>query len=62
MPDIQMSGECKPSPNSERSSIPDRLDNPRSRRSAEEILDLLQDVAWGRAGTDHLPAIESSVG
>jgi NADPH-dependent glutamate synthase beta subunit-like oxidoreductase len=33
------------------------LKNPRSRRIAEEILDLLTDVAWGRAGGDHLPAI-----
>ena len=31
-----------------------RLANPRSRRIAEEILDLLTDVAWGRAGADHL--------
>jgi NADPH-dependent glutamate synthase beta subunit-like oxidoreductase/ferredoxin len=34
-----------------------RLSNPRSRRIAEEILDLLTDVAWGRAGGDHLGAI-----
>ncbi len=34
-----------------------RLFNPRSRRIAEEILDLLTDVAWGRAGSDHLAAI-----
>jgi len=34
-----------------------RLSNPRSRRIAEEILDLLSDVAWGRAGGDHLGAI-----
>ena len=34
-----------------------RLSNPRSRRIAEEILDLLTDVAWGRAGGDHLSAI-----
>jgi NADPH-dependent glutamate synthase beta subunit-like oxidoreductase len=32
---------------------------PRSRRLAEEILDLLNDVAWGRAGNEHIPAIES---
>lgn len=32
---------------------------PRSRRIAEEILDLLCDVARGRAGADHLPAIAS---
>ncbi len=36
-----------------------RLPNPRSRRIAEEILDLLTDVAWGRAGGDHLGAIVS---
>jgi hypothetical protein len=36
-----------------------RLSNSRSRRIAEEILDLLRDVAWGRAGADHLPAIAS---
>ena len=35
------------------------LSNPRSRRIAEEILDLLTDVAWGRAGGDHLGAIAS---
>ena len=31
--------------------------HPRSRRVAEEIVDLLQDVAWGRAGRDHLAAL-----
>jgi NADPH-dependent glutamate synthase beta subunit-like oxidoreductase len=36
-----------------------RLATPRSRRIAEEILDLLTDVAWGRAGGDHLGAIGS---
>ncbi|HEX5679768.1 MAG TPA: FAD-dependent oxidoreductase, partial [Desulfobacterales bacterium] len=36
-----------------------QLSNPRSRRIAEEILDLLTDVAWGRAGGDHLGAIAS---
>ncbi len=36
-----------------------RLSNPRSRRIAEELLDLLADVAWGRAGADHLGAIAS---
>ena len=36
-----------------------RLSTPRSRRIAEEILDLLRDVARGRAGADHLPAIAS---
>jgi NADPH-dependent glutamate synthase beta subunit-like oxidoreductase len=33
------------------------LKNPRLRRIGEEILDLLKDVAWGRAGNDHIPAI-----
>jgi NADPH-dependent glutamate synthase beta subunit-like oxidoreductase len=36
-----------------------KLSNPRSRRIAEEVLDLLTDVAWGRAGSDHLGAIGS---
>jgi NADPH-dependent glutamate synthase beta subunit-like oxidoreductase len=35
------------------------LANPRSRRIAEEIVDLLRDVAWGRAGRDHPGAIAS---
>ena len=33
------------------------LTHPRSRRIAEEIHSLLDDVAWGRAGDDHLPAV-----
>ncbi|MGD8261377.1 MAG: FAD-dependent oxidoreductase [Desulfobacterales bacterium] len=33
--------------------------DPRSRRRAEDILALLNDVAWGRADTEHLPAIET---
>jgi len=36
-----------------------QLTDPRSRRRAEDILALLQDVAWGRGAADHLPAIES---
>ena len=32
-----------------------RLQNPRSRRIAEEILQLLNDIAWGRAGEDTFP-------
>jgi NADPH-dependent glutamate synthase beta subunit-like oxidoreductase len=36
-----------------------RIPDPRSRRIAEEVLDLLLDVAWGRAGADHLSAIAS---
>lgn len=35
------------------------LVHPRHRRIAEEILELLEDLAWGRAGNDHIPAIES---
>lgn len=34
------------------------LTHPRSRRIAEEIHELLEDIAWGRAGVDHIPAIE----
>jgi NADPH-dependent glutamate synthase beta subunit-like oxidoreductase len=30
---------------------------PKSRRLAEEVCDLLDDIAWGRAGMEHLPAI-----
>jgi len=36
-----------------------RLTDPRSRRRTEDILALLKDVAWGRADTEHLPAIET---
>lgn len=34
------------------------LKDPRLRRIGEEILELIQDVAWGRAGKDHVPAIK----
>ncbi len=37
----------------------DRLTLPRSRRLAEEILDLLRDVVQGRAGKAHLPALDA---
>jgi hypothetical protein len=37
------------------------LKSPRDRVLAEEILDLLTDVAQGRAGNDHLLAIDSLV-
>lgn len=37
----------------------DRLVQPKSRRIAEEILELLDDIAWGRAGEDHMPALET---
>ena len=36
-----------------------RLTHPRFRRIAEEIRQLLDDIAWGRAGNDHIPTIES---
>jgi NADPH-dependent glutamate synthase beta subunit-like oxidoreductase len=36
-----------------------QLADPKSRRRAEDILALLQDIAWGRADAEHLPAIES---
>jgi putative selenate reductase YgfK subunit len=36
-----------------------RLIRPWSRRVAEEILELLEDVAWGRAGNEHIPAMTS---
>lgn len=35
------------------------ITNPKNRLWAEEILQLLNDIAWGRAGEEHLPAIES---
>jgi len=34
-----------------------RLYDAKNQRRGEEILDLLNDVAWGRAGREHLPAI-----
>lgn len=36
-----------------------RLQDPKSRRIAEEILELIDDIAWGRGGDEHLSAIES---
>ncbi len=39
-----------------------RLIHPRDRRRAEDILQLLQDVAWGGATEDHLPAMEALAG
>ena len=36
-----------------------RLKHPECRRIAQELLELLDDVAWGRAGDKHLPAILS---
>ena len=38
-----------------------RLVEPRNRRRVENILALLDDIAWGRAGDDHLPAIDNLV-
>jgi NADPH-dependent glutamate synthase beta subunit-like oxidoreductase/ferredoxin len=37
------------------------LKHPRSRRIAEEIHSLLEDVAWGRAGGEHLPAVRELI-
>jgi putative selenate reductase YgfK subunit len=34
------------------------LKDPRLRRIGEEILELMQDVAWGRADREHVPAIK----
>lgn len=34
------------------------LKDPRLRRIGEEILELIHDVAWGRAGREHVPAIK----
>ena len=39
-----------------------RLSHPKGRRIAEEIRELVNDVAWGRAGSDHLPAISELIG
>ncbi len=36
-----------------------RLTHPRSKQISEEILELLEDIAWGRAGDEHIPAIET---
>ncbi len=36
-----------------------RLVDPYCRRIAEEILELIDDIAWGRAGEDHIPTIDS---
>jgi NADPH-dependent glutamate synthase beta subunit-like oxidoreductase len=36
-----------------------QFSHPRSRRIAEDILQLLVDIAWGRAGREHLSALES---
>lgn len=36
-----------------------QLKDPKCRRIAEELLELLDDIAWGRAGDKHLPAIKA---
>ncbi|MGD8251643.1 MAG: NAD(P)-binding protein [Desulfobacterales bacterium] len=38
------------------------LREPKSRRRAEEVLQLLKEVAWGRAGERHLGALEALAG
>jgi len=37
------------------------LKHPRSRRIAEDIHSLFDDIAWGRAGDDHLPAVQDLI-
>jgi NADPH-dependent glutamate synthase beta subunit-like oxidoreductase len=37
------------------------LSHPKTRRIAEEILELLEDVAWGRAGSEHLNAVKALI-
>ncbi len=36
-----------------------RLKDPKCRRIAEELLELLDDIAWGRAGDEHIPVLKS---
>jgi len=36
-----------------------KLSHPKTRRIAEEILELIEDVAWGRAGNEHLNAVKT---
>jgi hypothetical protein len=36
-----------------------QLKEPKCRRIAEELLELLDDIAWGRAGDKHYPAVLS---
>jgi NADPH-dependent glutamate synthase beta subunit-like oxidoreductase len=38
-----------------------RLKNPRNRWTAEEIRTLINDIAWGNAGAEHLPAVDAKV-
>jgi NADPH-dependent glutamate synthase beta subunit-like oxidoreductase len=37
------------------------LQDPKSRRLTEEALQLLQDIAWGRGGEAHLPAVQALI-
>ena len=53
----QMSGQSNADSGLREAIESNAITHPRSRRIAEEILDLLTDVAWGRAGGDHLAAI-----
>jgi NADPH-dependent glutamate synthase beta subunit-like oxidoreductase len=38
-----------------------QLKTPRNRRTAEEIQTLLEDIAWGNAGAEHLPAVDAKI-
>ncbi len=38
-----------------------QLKNPRCRRIAEELLELVEDIAWGGASEEHLPTVQSLV-
>ncbi|MFP4477498.1 MAG: NAD(P)-binding protein [Desulfatibacillaceae bacterium] len=38
------------------------LDDPKSRRLVEEIGELLEDIAWGRAGAEHVAAVAGLAG
>ena len=38
-----------------------RLKTPRNRWTAEEIRTLINDIAWGNAGAEHLPAVDAKV-
>jgi NADPH-dependent glutamate synthase beta subunit-like oxidoreductase len=39
-----------------------QLKSPKNRRIGEDILNLLKDIAWGRAGNEHIPAMKSLAG
>jgi NADPH-dependent glutamate synthase beta subunit-like oxidoreductase len=38
-----------------------QLKTPRNRRTAEEIQTLIEDIAWGNAGAEHLPAVDAKI-